>query len=209
MVLYYSYWKLREIRDTHLRRIQTPLDSNVKIVGPRRLNATQWGFICPIDTPDGGNSGIIKNLAIGCSISKPDTTIFDNIKNLFINLNNFISYISSNLIRPNLYFNNTKIFVDGVLIGIYVGENIEEIIYLLRLIKRNNILNNNEFSISFNIEYKELYILTDFGRCIRPIYVIDENIEEAQSIIRKNIKKEDNINWDKLTKGLNIQKKLI
>ena len=192
---------------THLRRIQTPLDSNVKIVGPRRLNATQWGFICPIDTPDGGNSGIIKNLAIGCSISKPDTTIFDNIKNLFINLNNFISYISSNLIRPNLYFNNTKIFVDGVLIGIYVGKNIEEIIYLLRLLKRNNILNNNEFSISFNIEYKELYILTDFGRCIRPIYVIDEKITEGQSIIRKNIKKAENINWDKLTKGLNEQNK--
>ena len=41
----------------------------MKIIGPRRLNATQWGYICPVDTPDGGNSGLIKNMAIGCIIS--------------------------------------------------------------------------------------------------------------------------------------------
>ena len=50
---------------THLRRIQTPLDSNVKIAGPRKLNTTQWGYICPADTPDGEpNSGIIKKFSL-------------------------------------------------------------------------------------------------------------------------------------------------
>ena len=38
---------------SYLRRTQTPLDSNIKLAGPRRLNATQYGYICPVDTPDG------------------------------------------------------------------------------------------------------------------------------------------------------------
>ena len=57
--------------------------------------------------------------------------------------------------------------------------NILEIIEFLKLIKRNNLTLNdntnlNQISIAFNYEYKELYILTDFGRCIRLIYVLQK-----------------------------------
>ena len=93
---------------THLRRIQTPLDSNVKIAGPRKLNTTQWGYICPADTPDGGNSGIIKNLSIGCSISNSDYNIYSIFIKLFSNLQYFISYISDSFIKSGLYVKNKK-----------------------------------------------------------------------------------------------------
>ena len=185
---------------SHLRRIQTPLDSNIKLAEPRKLNTTSWGYICPVDTPDGANSGIIKNLAIGCSISQSDYNIYSKFIKLFSNLTYFISYISDTFIKSTLYVINTKIFVDGVLIGIYVNNDILDIVDYLRLAKRNNILNNNEFSISFNYEYKELYILTDFGRCIRPLYIVDYNDSDKKYNILRN-KYDENSDWDILTKG--------
>ena len=112
----------------------------------------------------------------------------------------FVSYISDTFIKSTLYVINTKIFVDGVLIGIYVNNDILDIVDYLRLAKRNNILNNNEFSISFNYEYKELYILTDFGRCIRPLYIVNYNDSDKKYNILRN-KYDENSDWDVLTKG--------
>ena len=185
---------------THLRRIQTPLDSNVKIAGPRKLNTTQWGYICPADTPDGGNSGIIKNLSIGCSISNSDYNIYSIFIKLFSNLQYFISYISDSFIKSGLYVKNTKIFIDGILIGIYIHNNILDIVNFIRLAKKNFIFNNNEFSISLDYEYNALYILTDFGRCIRPLYIVNYNKEkEKYDIIRDNYS--DESSWLELTRG--------
>ena len=185
---------------THLRRIQTPLDSNVKIAGPRKLNTTQWGYICPADTPDGANSGIIKNLAIGCSISNSDYSIYSIFIKLFSNLQYFISYISDSFIKTGLYIKNTKIFIDGILIGVYIHNNILDIIHYLRLAKTNYIFNNNEFSLAFDYEYNELYILTDFGRCIRPLYIINYNKDKKQyDMIRDNYSSTSS--WIELSRG--------
>ena len=183
---------------THLRRIQTPLDSNVKIAGPRRLNATQYGFICPVDTPDGGNSGIIKNLSIGTIISQQDKNIFNIFIILFNNLSGFISYINNYNINPSLYFNYSKIFIDGIFIGIYINDNILNIINYIKLAKTNFLFNNNQFSIAFNYEYKELYIYTDFGRCLRPLYIL-KHIDNKYIIHRNNFDK--NIPWNILING--------
>ena len=46
---------------SHLRKINLPLDSTAKIISPRLLNSSQWGFIDPLDSPDGGNIGIKKH----------------------------------------------------------------------------------------------------------------------------------------------------
>ena len=187
---------------SHLRRIQTPIDSNMKIIGPRRLNATQWGYICPVDTPDGGNSGLIKNMAIGCIISLSNKEIHNILIGLFEETEGFISF--KNNVKPSLYLNHTKIFINGCLIGIYINENILEIIEFLKLIKRNNLpLNNNQnlnqISIAFNYEYKELYILTDFGRCIRMIYVL-QKLQSGENILVRN-ETHNTSSWDELIGG--------
>jgi DNA-directed RNA polymerase II subunit RPB2 len=54
---------------SHLRKINLPLDSSAKVVGPRLLNSSQWGFIDPIDTPDGGNIGLHKHLSISTYVT--------------------------------------------------------------------------------------------------------------------------------------------
>ena len=57
---------------SHVRRLSTPLPSSSKTFGPRKLHNSQWGIVCPIESPDGGNVGIINHLAI---IAKVTTNI--------------------------------------------------------------------------------------------------------------------------------------
>ncbi|KAJ6294735.1 hypothetical protein OIU76_022754 [Salix suchowensis] len=35
-----------------------------KVSGPRALQPSQWGMLCPCDTPEGGACGLVKNLAL-------------------------------------------------------------------------------------------------------------------------------------------------
>ena len=54
---------------SHTRRISNPLPAGSKSLGPRKLHNSQWGFICPTESPDGGNVGIINHLSIAGKIS--------------------------------------------------------------------------------------------------------------------------------------------
>ena len=50
---------------SHIRRVNSPSDNNnVKIIAPRKLNPTQYGYICPAETPEGQPVGLVKNLAL-------------------------------------------------------------------------------------------------------------------------------------------------
>ena len=48
---------------SHLRRVNTPRKTG-KLVPPEKLHNTQWGIICPSETPKGGSVGLVKNLSI-------------------------------------------------------------------------------------------------------------------------------------------------
>jgi len=47
---------------SHLRRVNTPND--LVMINQRRLHSTQWGIICPVESPDGSNIGIKKHLTM-------------------------------------------------------------------------------------------------------------------------------------------------
>lgn len=38
--------------------------SLLQVSGPRALQASQWGMLCPADTPEGESCGLVKNLAL-------------------------------------------------------------------------------------------------------------------------------------------------
>jgi DNA-directed RNA polymerase III subunit RPC2 len=38
--------------------------SLAQVSGPRALQASQWGMLCPADTPEGESCGLVKNLAL-------------------------------------------------------------------------------------------------------------------------------------------------
>jgi len=55
---------------SHLRRVISPLSRSQPHFEARDLHATQWGRICPSETPEGPNCGLVKNFAQGVELSK-------------------------------------------------------------------------------------------------------------------------------------------
>ncbi len=56
---------------SHLQRVVSPLSSTQENFDARSLHSTHLGRLCPTETPEGGNIGLRKNLALLASVSQP------------------------------------------------------------------------------------------------------------------------------------------
>lgn len=68
---------------SHLRRVISPLSRSQPHFEARDLHPTQWGRICPSETPEGPNCGLVKNFAQMAELS---TGTDQDIKNLLYEL---------------------------------------------------------------------------------------------------------------------------
>ena len=178
---------------SHLRKINLPLDSSAKVVGPRLLNSSQWGFIDPIDTPDGGNIGLHKHMSISTYITSGSSG-YPIIKWLRFNTPMRILLECS----AEQLGSSSKIFVNGIWIGVI--DTPIETVNLLKLYRRNGVIPTYT-SISFNYQSNEIYIYTDAGRLSRPIYYIED---KRCSYDRKEIIELLNsgeIRWEQIISG--------
>ena len=178
---------------SHLRKINLPLDSSAKVVGPRLLNSSQWGFIDPIDTPDGANIGLHKHMSISTYITS-GSSVQPMIKWLRVNTPMRILLECS----AEQLGSSSKIFINGNWIGII--DTPIELVNMLKLYRRNGIIPSYT-SITFNYQHNEVYIYTDAGRLSRPIYYIDNN---KFSYDRKEIQElldSGRITWEEIVSG--------
>ena len=157
---------------SQLRKIVLPLDSTSKVVGPRLLNSSQWGYMDPIDTPDGANIGLHKHLSITTSITS------------HISSNDVIQWLTENTIiykitecNFQLLSMSTKMFVNGIWFGVILTDPISYI-ESFKLYRRNGII-PIFISISFDYVNNEIHIFSDSGRLTRPIYYIDRKTGNA------------------------------
>ncbi|OKY77149.1 MAG: DNA-directed RNA polymerase subunit B, Rpo2 [Candidatus Methanohalarchaeum thermophilum] len=54
----------------HLRRVVSPLSRSQPHFEARDLHPTHWGRICPSETPEGPNCGLVKNYAMAVELTK-------------------------------------------------------------------------------------------------------------------------------------------
>ena len=152
---------------SHLRRVNSPSDktgSNGKIVKPRKLHGTTWGYICPAETPEGQPVGLVKNLSLTSKITTNSNSII--IRELLITLN--IKLLEN--ISPIEIYNNCIVFVNGDWIGIHSEPDL--LVKTLRSERRKSNINIYT-GIYWNIENRIIKIYTDAGRLTRPVYIVD------------------------------------
>ena len=178
---------------SHIRRISYPLPAGSKTFGPRKLHNSQWGFVCPTESPDGGNVGIINHLSI---IAKVTTNISES--GILECLKDINLLFISDIIIDNLY-SYVKVFLNGRIIGLY--DNPGFLYKYLKLLKLNSIININT-SISWDIKSNEFHIFTDSGRIIRPIFYIkkDDDGNKYNELINKDYSYIET--WSKAIHGL-------
>jgi DNA-directed RNA polymerase II subunit RPB2 len=152
---------------SHMRRISTPIDKMAKLIAPRKLHATQFGIICPAETPEGEAVGLVKNLSFMCTITiSSDST---HLREILLGMEGLIQFDGSNI---DIFRNKTKIFMNGDLIGVHDQPPL--LYQKLKLLKRKGVVNVYT-GIAWNIMESEIYINTEGGRCVRPFYIVDDN----------------------------------
>ena len=186
---------------SQLRKTNLPMDSSVKIVAPRLLHASQWGYFDPIDTPDGANIGMQKHFSISTQVTKgfsrePIVAWLRRKARL-----QFVEECS-----PILLNQNTKVFVNGYWAG--VVEDPYHCVNYVKLFRRNGLLPIT-MSILFDIQQNTIQIYSDEGRLTRPIFYRDTTsgffFENPSSSVTKKIMNGD-FNWRELTAGFNEKK---
>jgi len=69
---------------SHLQKVVSPLSSSQENFQARALHCTHLGRLCPIETPEGTNIGLRKNMAMLCSLSQAvdEDDVIQKIKTL-------------------------------------------------------------------------------------------------------------------------------
>ena len=185
---------------SHLRRVNTPIDKSGKLVPPRRLHNSTWGFLCPAETPEGQSVGIVKNLAYLAHI-----TINSNSSGLYDYILPIIQSIDSYEGSYKELDDFAKVFINGSWVGV---TNEPEKIYNILKDKKYKGIINIYTSIIFNCKLKEIRVCNDAGRITRPLLKIKNNkLLYDYTIIQKI--KDDELNWDDLVVGIKLEDSII
>ena len=185
---------------SHARRISTPTDKSGKLVPPRKLHNTSWGFACPAETPEGQSVGIVKNLSYMTHI-----TIHSNSLPLYEYILPNIIQIDSVGIGSTDMYEKVKVFINGAWVGI--TDEPEELFLMLKEKKYKGIINIYT-SIVFDYRHKEIRVCNDSGRLNRPLLrVKNNNISITKSIIQKL--NDHELNWDDLLTSSRINDSVI
>jgi DNA-directed RNA polymerase II subunit RPB2 len=181
---------------SHARRISTPTDKSGKLIPPRKLHNTSWGFLCPAETPEGQSVGVVKNLSYLTHI-----TIYSNSLSLHEYVMPSIIPIDSQALLPNDMYDKVKVFINGAWVGI--SDSPQELYLMLKEKKYKGIINIYT-SIVFDYKMKEIRVCNDSGRLTRPLLRIkNKNILITKSIISK-LNKGD-LNWENLLTSAKIE----
>jgi len=152
---------------SHLRRINTPIEKSGKLVQPRKLHPTQWGVICPSETPEGSSVGLVKNLSMAANITISSNST--NVRELIAEHPSTVLFSKEMLQEMNC---GTRLVVNGDIIG--MTRDPMSLFKDLKSYKRTGCINITT-GVVWNIKDNELAVSTEGGRCVRPLVIVHDH----------------------------------
>ncbi len=146
---------------SHLRRVTSPLTRSQPHFEARDLHPTQWGRLCPNETPEGQNCGLVKNCALVIDVSEgfPE----EEVKLLLADLGTKqVKGQQTQLIR---------VYVNGDLVGLH--EDPQMLVAEIRERRRSGLL-SHEVNVRFDENMGEIIINCDEGRIRRPLLTVKD-----------------------------------
>ncbi len=159
---------------SHLRRLQSPLSRSQPNFEARDLHPTHWGRLCPNETPEGSNCGLVKNLALSACISVTVNT--EAVRHIIYTL----GVIPAQDANRELRLSGAKIFINGSLIGYHPhpAELVSELRSRRRRAEISSEINVAHFKTTG--EREEIYINCDEGRVRRPLIIVEDGVSRLQ-----------------------------
>lgn len=150
-----------------MTRINSQFEKTRKVSGPRSLQPSQWGMLCPADTPEGEACGLVKNLALLAHITTDEDT--QPIERLCRDLGvEDVSRLSGHEIHSRRAY---LVLLNGLILGVHTQPQL--LVKNLRSLRRRG--HAGEF-VSFYLHegQRAVHIATDGGRVCRPLIIVDE-----------------------------------
>lgn len=167
---------------SHLRRVTSPLTRSQPHFEARDLHPTQWGRLCPNETPEGQNCGLVKNLALMVDISEG------------VDEKNVIKMLSDLGIKPVKREILGKVYVNGDLVA--SSEDLRTLVREIRKKRRNGEL-SHEVNVRLAEDMNEVIINCDSGRVRRPLLVVKNGKLKLTKHHLEDLKKKK-IGWNDL-----------
>ena len=143
---------------SHMRRVTSPLVRSQPHFEARDLHPTQWGRLCPNETPEGQNCGLVKNAAQMIDVSEHIDEI--EIRERLDELDVF---------QPDDWSDGDRIHVNGDIYGIH--KNGKNLVRHFKSARRRGAI-PSEVSIRYDNENRDIFINTDKGRILRPLLIL-------------------------------------
>ena len=150
---------------SHLRRLQSPLSRSQPNFEARDLHSTHWGRLCPNETPEGANCGLVKNLALMASVSVG--TDSEKVKRTLY----YMGVIEARMSEEGTRHEGAKVFVEGHLLG--YSDSPKELVDRIREMRRRGEI-SGEVNIAYYADHNEIYVNCDEGRIRRPLILVRE-----------------------------------
>jgi len=190
---------------SHLRRVVSPLARGQPHFEARELHGTQWGRICPFETPEGANIGLVKNLALLVNVSvgiddKPIEELLyglgvipvvtKKIKGKVVKgyLDDIIEKLERGELTGDEYRGWSRVFLNGKLIGYH--PNGEQLVKTIRSMRRQGKISSEVNIAHIRTDYiDEVIVNTDAGRIRRPLIVVENGVPKLTKEHVEKLKK--------------------
>ncbi|CED85369.1 beta and beta-prime subunits of dna dependent rna-polymerase [Phaffia rhodozyma] len=156
-----------------MTRISSQFEKTRKVSGPRALQPSQWGMLCPSDTPEGEACGLVKNLALMTHITTdvPDAAVTQIAYLLGVEDCSLVT--GNELYRKGTYMVNVN--------GNTVGLTSTPVHFVTNFRKLRRAGKMSEFvGIYINHHHRTVYIASDGGRICRPMIIVDDGVPRVK-----------------------------
>ncbi|KAF8737802.1 hypothetical protein HU200_014032 [Digitaria exilis] len=185
----------------YMTRITPQFEKTRKTSGPRALQPSQWGMLCPCDTPEGEACGLTKNLALLTHVTtdQEEGPLMNLCKSLGVE---DLSLLSGEEIHAPGSF---LVMFNGLILGKH--RQPQTFANAMRKLRRSGKI--GEFvSIFVNEKQHCIHIASDGGRVCRPLIIADNGIsrvkEHHMKELRDGIRSFDDFLRDGLIEYLDV-----
>ncbi|KMZ97586.1 DNA-directed RNA polymerase III subunit [Plasmodium vivax North Korean] len=150
-----------------MTRLNSQFEKGRKVSGPRALQPSQWGVLCPCDTPEGESCGLVKNLALMTHVTNDNENNEHLIEILYtLGVEDSDSLTGEEMYKQGIFF----VIFNGILLGVHKKPRI--FMRRIRCLRRYGKI-GQFVSIYDNFLHNAIYISTDGGRLCRPLIIVE------------------------------------
>lgn len=150
-----------------MMRVRSSFDKTRKCTGPRGLQPSQWGMLCPADTPEGEQCGLVKHLSLLTHVTTGESE--DSLRTLCfcLGVEDALGLSGEEL----HHFGNFLVILNGNLLGLH--RRPRQFMSNLQHLRRFGHV--GEFvSIYEHDVWRAIFITSDGGRLCRPLIIVKD-----------------------------------